>query len=456
MVSDADFLGLGVQADPYEWFDLPDAAWRTVLDRLDRLRPAVLRVMLRAWWYAKGYDAAGRPVYDWDDPRMRRLYRLLDWTAAAGVPVILGEWDDPSGENDRPAGDPLRRYRIGVDDPRWAELVGEFLHQIHDVRGYRTVRWYTLVNEPNGAWSNNPDFDTWARGIGYLHAELAARGHTSWLRILGPDTSGADEWLDRTLARIPDLVGAYDLHHYPTRAQLAAGELERRLAASRRTLTAAGLAEIPLLCTELGLLDGKTGDSQPHRYGFEYGLAMADAAVQALRAGTSAVVAWDLDDAMHVGGGYGSRDLKGWGCWNSLAGRYGYPADDAQPRPWFTAWSLLAHAFPAGCRITAPDTGIPGVRAVAATRPAGEARHQVSVAVVNTTETAHRVRLAAPGRGAPLSRFRYARGDPASHRDGDLAPVGTVPVAGNELDVPVPGAALVVLTSIPSHPGGLP
>ncbi len=69
---------------------------------------------------------------------------------------------------------------------------------------------------------------------------------------------------------------------------------------------------------------------------------------QAIQGGCSGVCAWNLDDAMHTGGGYGKKNLKGWGFWNSAAGQDGYHPHDFNIRPWFRVWSMLCRSFPAG------------------------------------------------------------------------------------------------------------
>ena len=79
-------------------------------------------------------------------------------------------------------------------------------------------------------------------------------------------------------------------------------------------------------------------DSQPHIADFEYGVWMGDMMIQALGGGLAGASAWDLDDAMHVGGQYGADNLKRWGFWNSLGGQDSYPASDLTPRPWYYAW----------------------------------------------------------------------------------------------------------------------
>ncbi len=73
------------------------------------------------------------------------------------------------------------------------------------------------------------------------------------------------------------------------------------------------------------------------------------------------------------GGGYGSQNLKQWGFWNSLGGQDGYPASDLNLRPWYYAWSVLSRSFPAGAQaLTAPSTGLAGVRVAAVRIPRRE------------------------------------------------------------------------------------
>ncbi len=74
-------------------------------------------------------------------------------------------------------------------------------------------------------------------------------------------------------------------------------------------------------------------DSQPHIAEFDYGVWMGDMMIQAIGAGLAGASAWDLDDAMHVGGQYGAGNLKRWGFWNSLGGQDGYPASDLTLAP---------------------------------------------------------------------------------------------------------------------------
>ncbi|MBB5791120.1 hypothetical protein [Jiangella mangrovi] len=441
-------LGLGMQAGPYEWFDLGDDDWHTMLTRLERLRPGLLRVMLRAWWYAKGFDERGEPVYDWSSPQLTRLYRLLDFARAHDIDVVTGEWDDPSAVGDRPPGDPLHHYGITATDPRWARLVGDFLHQLLDVRGYGNVRYYTLINEPNGDWSHCGDRPTWERAVSTLAAELDRRGLSGRISIVGPDTTGADHWVATTVDSLSSVIGEYEIHRYATACDLDGGAFEAQMAELRAYISDHDSAAKRFFIGEAGIARPGPDDSQPARTTFRYGVRMADYVVQALRAGLAGVIAWNLDDAMFVGGGYGALDLKGWGCWNIVGGRHGYPLSDRDLRPWGYAWAALSTAFPHGARsVAVPATGAPGLRVAAATDPTGE---RLSVAVVNTADEPRRVELTVDGLGttSPLAEYRYFADDRPAGADGFPVPAATRTAPSGPVTVELPSAGLTVLTGI--------
>lgn len=449
-------LGLGAQVGPYEWLDVDEDDWRTMLARLRRLRPGLIRVMLRAWWYAKAFDAAGEPVYDWHSEQLTRLYRLLDFTRASDIDVVIGEWDDPSATGDRPPDDPLQGYGITVTDPRWTRLVGDFVDHIVNVRGYHNVRYYTLVNEPNGDWSNCGDWPSWAQAVRALAAELERRGLDDRIRIVGPDTTGADHWVPRTVDELSAVVGEYEIHRYATTAELDEGAFEAQMRSLREYISARDTDRKRFFIGEAGLVRPGPADSQPERTQFRYGVRMADYTVQALRAGLAGVLAWNLDDAMFVGGGYGELDLKGWGFWNIVGGRHGYPASDRDLRPWGYAWAALSAAFPRGARsVAVPGTGVPGLRVAAAVTPE-TAGDQLSIAVVNSVDEPRYVELEVDGVGSgavtSLVEHRFFADDRPADDDGFPVPAAftaDVKLGPGAAPIPVtlPSAGLVVLTT---------
>ena len=116
-----------MQWSPYPWFDITDAAWQKMFERLDFMRVPIVRLMTRSYTYCDGFDAQGKPIYQWDNNRMKKMYRLLDYCQAHDVKVILGEWDHPSSQQDRPdiETDKLQQYHMDENDPRWHRIIAD-------------------------------------------------------------------------------------------------------------------------------------------------------------------------------------------------------------------------------------------------------------------------------------------------------------------------------------------
>ena len=458
-----EFLGLGVQWASYPWCELSSEDWEKVFRRVEFLRLPLSRVMLDAFWYWRGFDASGQPVYDWNTPYMQKLHRLLDFCERNGTTVMLGEWARPCG----------RGLELASADPRWTHVVGASIAHLRRDRKYTCIRYYNLINEPHGSWSNITPED-WRAALLNLEQELRRRGLDREIRIAAPD---GDRDLTTRALRDPDLcrlTGIYDEHWYVLREEIRRGLLELYAREQLRQIRRADPGK-PFVLGELGIMDGKTErDQNPDVFRFWYGLAMADAAIQVLRAGGNGVIAWNLDDALYfLGDGpecmnsldeklppdaYDRRKI--WGMWNILGREHGHPEEE-QLRPWFFAWAALARAFPAGCQPVEVDaTGIPGLR-VAAAQLTSSGRY--SIAIVNHDRWPRRLRVHAPAAtdAVILEEWQYADTDgddrvdcwpvtvDADGRDIFPRPVGQrrdVRLAEG-LTMEVPAGAVVILTT---------
>ncbi len=379
LATQAPFMGLGVEVDPYDSFTPTPAQWNLIAQRLDFMHPGFIRVVEPASTYFGGYDAAHNPIYKWSDPHVLQLLTILRYAQSRGVTVVLGDWGNPA---------------IGGD----TRIPAGFLQQLHDVDGFTVIRYYNLMNEPN---YGSCTFSCWSTLAASLNGEFATLGMTSWLKLVGPDNAnswddtaaaqaldrrsgldtdnplGGDSWLTATLQTSRTVIGAYDSHRYATIWGLENGVYGDQMRVRREQIDYVDSPDKPYFEGEVGttarqispfsarmtpdvirrlapLLDPSVPratpfvDSQPHITEFDYGVWMGDMMVQAISAGLSGASAWDLDDAMHVGGQYGSQNLKQWGFWNSLGGQDGYPASDLNLRPWYYPWSVLTRSFPPG------------------------------------------------------------------------------------------------------------
>jgi hypothetical protein len=458
-----DFLGIGVQWASYPWFEVSAEDWDKVVHRVEFLRLPLARVMLDAFWYWRGFDANGQPAYDWDTPYMRKLHQLLDFCQRNGTTVLLGEWARPRGAG----------IELTSNDPRWTHVVGESVDHFLRQRKYTCIRYYNLINEPHGSWSNITPED-WRAALLNLEQEFHRRGLDRDVRIAAPD--GDRNLTTRSLhdADLCRLTGVYDEHWYVYRDEIRRGLLELYAREQLRQIHAADPGK-PFILGELGIMDGKTErDQNPDVFRFWYGLAMADAAIQAVRAGVSGVIAWDLDDAMYfLGDGdeymnaltdklppdaYDRRKI--WGMWNILGAEHGHPEEE-QLRPWFFAWAALARSFPAGCRpVEVGATGIPGLR-VAAAQLASP--NEYSLAIVNHDKWPRRLRVHAPAATEPVTLVEWQYVDADGDDRVDCWPA-TVDADGRDifprpfgqhrdvrladgLTLDVPAGALLILTT---------
>ncbi len=466
-VVSTNFLGFGVQWTPYPWFDISDAAWERCFQRLDFMRTPLVRVMTRAYKYCDGFDAGGQPIYAWENNRMKKMYRLLDYCQKRNVTVVIGEWDDPSSPEDRAdqASDKLQTYKLDCTDPRWTRVIGDFLDHLIKDKGYTCLKYYNLINEPNGGWSHCADFGKWKTGINNLFAELQRRGLDKNIQITGPDVTWMRDyyWLDRAVLECPRILGAYDVHEYIAYEDLESGYAEKVLWQKRDYINRydPNGRKKPFFMGEIGMnrrgpVEPQGGeDSHPKVYEHIYGVWMTDYSIQAARAGMQGTIAWMLDDAMHINKDKDTKwpDIhktlfKKWGFWNSLAEEIGHP-EDANLRPWFYTWSLMSRYFPRGCTIIRTrNAEVNGIRTLAASTGGGG----FTFCVVNDSDTPREALLRAPAIDHPLAlrRYLYAPGDRPVDGNGFPVPKETLKPADLTKGLPlaVPARSVVLLTTM--------
>jgi hypothetical protein len=482
-------IGLGVEWDPYDTFRPTPAAWEATFSRVAYMQPGFIRVVEPASGYFKGYDALDNPTYRWRSAHVRELLKILAFAQTHGITVVLGDWANPLIDG----------------DPR---IPADFIAQLQDDYGFTNIRYYDPINEPN--YDNRCDFSCWTGVMSTLSNEFNQLNLGSSVQLVGPDNGNSwddtasaqtldqtagldgdnpitDVWVTQTLQTIPSLIGAYDSHRYATIWGIKHGVYEDQMRSRREEITNLDSPLKPYFEAEVGIAARQVSpfsgdlssrqaasvaalfdpsahtamspfvDSQPHIGVFDYGVWMGDMAIQAIDGGLSGASAWDLDDAMHVGGGYGSQNLKQWGFWNSLGGTDGYPTSDLSLRPWYYTWSLLSRSFPAGSQaLTVPSTNVPGLR-VAAAKVADGAGHAFSFAIVNDSHAARTVKLAVPSvAGAvTLARYDYFRSDRPTDANG--FPTAARILRGVELPrgltIRLPSRGLVILSSLPVSSG---
>jgi hypothetical protein len=367
---------------------------------------------------------------------------------------MLGEWNKPRGIN-------------AYDDPVWINSITDILAYLLDEKRYTWLRYYNFVNEPNGSWTIKTDnWHTWSRGLTALHKTLDERGLLKRISLCGPDSAYADDWVMRCAETLPHIIQDYEYHIYAdTKEEIFSGELERRTREIRRALnerTAFSTEkpqwqQRPVWLGELGCKEGVdlASDCQRKVYDFIYGVWMACAVMQVFNGGLHGMIPWDMDDAMHYGGGDSRKTgvLKCWGYWNTLGGQtvpgaesstY-YPPEDCNLRPWYYPMSLFSRFFrQGGCTIQSESTS--GDLVTAACFYGTEK----SIAILNKRDTPIRAAVHFPSGQGALRKYHYFENDRPTDAEGFPLVKETFDresISG-PLYVDLPGQGLVFLTTL--------
>ena len=424
------FMGFGAEWDPNFWADfnltlgVTEADWATVVRRIRWMRLPLVRMMIQARWCTPKGDGQ----FDWDTPGMKSLYRHLDVCQAQGIRVFLTDWGVATWCK-------VPGFS-GNDDPRYAAAIGTYLDYLTNQKHYTCIKHFILVNEPNyegGGW------ERWKKGVENVARVLADRKLP--LTLVGTDAAHDDDWHRRGVDQLSNCFGAWDIHRYAPQAEVLGGNLEPFLRKLWHYALANDLEgnQKPCIVGEAGMREGMVGaHANTGIDSFDYGVFMADYAVQAVRAGSAAVSAWMLDDSSHKG--------FQWGLWKNKAAGFAL-------RPWFYPWSLLVRSVPAGSTIfRAPQPGA-RLRVLAARLPArdGQAAPDWTLVLVNRADAEAKATLRVPGAGTlTFRRYLYSRGSAPADKDGFPLPVGEARAdLGAGIEAACPPDSVLFLTSLP-------
>ncbi len=448
-----EYLGVGFEWDPSDSYEFTDEQWDMIFKRVEYTKAPVIRLMLRANTYTKGFDRRGNPVYDWNTPGMKRIYKILDYCQKNNIWVIIGEWS-------RTSEPPVNI--TASDDPRWARLIGDFMDYMLNTKKYDCIKYYNFINEPNGYWATEEGdrFAIWKRGMQNLYKVFKDKRLLGRIQLLGPDSTGADEWVDWTVHAIPELIGGYDIHRYSTDNFVLNGEVEKLVRSKRDVINKNDPrgADKPFIMGEAGIVEGKIEehDQQPRVKDFDYGALMADYTIQTIRGGQAGLISWMLDDAMHDAPGYepGTGHLKIWGFWNTIG-----DARDQALRPWYYPMSLFSRYFPRGSKtVFAGDTGTEKLRTAAAVIPAGGKRH-LTIAIVNNSDIPRTARIIVPNvqDTTDVNKFEYYASKRPADENGFPVPSERLQRVNlrEGVQVTLPERGFVLLTTMDTGGGGI-
>ena len=390
----SSFVGNGVQWGGYDnlnsWTGSPTLSendWNTLFQRIRFMRPPLVRIMVSDGW--------NYIIDNQFNPSKSEavLLKILDFCQQEDISVMFGEWG----------------HRGGTEiDQEWLENSATFIEWLVNTKGYSCIKYFNMVNEPNGNWSTiNGNYSLWKTLIEQFHAKLVAKNIDSKIKLIGPDiaiwNTSLTSWISNTHTDLASQISAFDIHTYPNETEVRDGSYQkmvqtyRNAAPSSKEMLMGELGFKYAASSELGKLNAQrikadkytSDDSNMFIYDAFYGIDMADAVIQNMRAGYAGNILWDLDDAMYNFPSNGSEKLKRWGFWNILGSEKFENPNDENIRPWFYTMSLMCRYFPKGTKIHSVD--LPdkvGLRAVA-----GEKDGKYTIAIVNSHTVSYSVNL---------------------------------------------------------------
>lgn len=416
------YIGNGAQWDPYQLdygkgkLEISEEDWKKLYDRLDFMRPQFIRIMVNTSSFVdKGNFIPGK--------NMDVLFRMLDYCQSRNVTVMLGDWGWSVIDT--------REAKINDRNLRYAAETVDYLIR---KKGYSCIRYYNLINEPNGYWAaTNKSYTLWASSVRQFYQDMEKLGLSGEVGIVGPDIAIWNQsetwWVDSCAVQLDKEIELYDIHIYPSKITVNSGEFAKIISAYEKSVPKGKkivMGEIGFKFVEdadsLFLKENirrakakphaSTEDSQMFVYDYMYGTDMADALIQTMNAGFSGSVAWMLDDAMHSN--EAPDKLKIWGFWNIFGEEY-FGAEEENVRPWYYAWSLLTRYMPAGSRIY--KTEITGESAVKVAVAGKEDKYMI--ALVNVSRSPQTVKMKSNTLSSLPDCKKFIYSDGALKKDGD-------------------------------------
>ena len=356
------FGGLGVQWGVYEDTDkIIEGGWDKIIDHMDHLGAARVRVMVSYDWFCQNFDNKGTEdksddtwVYNFSNKYANNLMDILEYCEIHKIDVAFGAWNviGTLGEDDV-----WKMMDEVTSDIRWAKISADVLDFLVNQKGFTCIKWFVSTNEPNwigvkGSSKNyNNTYAKWEQGVKNVRKALDDINLGN-IGIVGGDVTGFEgitEYLPNIAKNIKDKVGDYGVHLYLSNISVDRGEMATQISEIYDQL----VEEDPRLgdtiqanIWEGGLRDGKTAlDCQSLIATPNYAVRMVDYTVQSLMSKINGICYWSFDDAMNFMYTSNSMTPKEWGMFSSLAEA---SSGKQELRPWFHTSSLMCHMFKKG------------------------------------------------------------------------------------------------------------
>ena len=334
-----------------------------------------------------------RGRFDWDNDEMRTLYKILDICRDLHADVFLTQmWQDVEWNAFPTAG---RLQSAPKSVPEFAEGVGALVEHLVKDRGYSSIHWLCISNEPgmDWGWWNGADghATTIMPALHAVRAALDRRGLSS-VALSGPDWGLYDKHAEFDFNDAS--VGAHDAHDYSFTASAGMERLWAERAHARG---------VPFFMSEFG--DWAGGDAlndatatSPASYANQ--LVNAEKVIDGLNAGVDGFNRWsfvnrgDLDGAWQL---VRTFDPQKWDYFKRVT---------PELVPYYS-YGILTRFLAGHSAVLETQTQTEGIAATAVRSPKGN----LTIYVLNHSEVAGPLTVALAGLREPRVLYKYQVGE---------------------------------------------
>jgi len=313
--------------------------------------------------------------FTWDNDQMKALYRILDWCQTNHVDVFFTQmWADVEWNKFENVSR-LQSAPKSVDD--FATGLGTLLQHLVKDKGYTSIKWLCMVNEPGGSWGwwLGPDGQSMdlMPAIHALRAELDKRGLTG-VGVSGPDwglTQGTPDFNfdDKT-------VGAWDSHNYGNYPDATLVKLWADKAHARG---------IPFFLSEFGDAAGGNvsvvrDDPSPKSYTNQ--LTNEQKLIEGMNAGVDGFNRWSYTNRGDLDGQWQlvrTFDANRWDYYKRVT---------PEPVPYYT-YGIVTRFMAKHSAVLKADCALPDVEVTALRSPKGN----LTIYVLNKSEADQQIQL---------------------------------------------------------------
>lgn len=258
------------------------AAWDQIYKYASWLGFTWIRVEMNASMYEPEKNK-----FDWDNPEMAALYRILDWAEANKADVFLQQMWGNVKWNSFPGVQPLLSAPRSLED--FAGGISALLEHLVVTKKYTCIKWICLTNEPpGGSWGS-----WWSTGEkdapltpALKEVRLALDKKKINIPVSGPDWTDLPAF-DSTRIDFDQYIGAYDIHSYQ-------GMDSSKQEILRQWVDWATRHNKPLFLSEMGDMRIGWEDTNPGPKTFKAALSNAETVLRGLDAGVSGFNRWSF------------------------------------------------------------------------------------------------------------------------------------------------------------------